>query len=148
MANIKIIFFGLFLALCLSLPWLPASASDTTQEMLKQTQTVTLSVQQYNSLKAQFAALTLNLEQLEKNSQEDKAQIQKLKEQLKTSQDAMNKVNSSLTIAGKDWQTLNDNLQKLTEQMELLERTNKRLEQQRNIWAVVAGSVFVYGMLK
>ena len=107
-----------------------------------------MSEQQYNNLKAQFATLTLNLEQLEKNSAADKLQIAKLKEQLKTSQDAMSKVNSSLMIAGQDYQKLNDNLQILTEQITLLERTNKRLERQRNTWVIATGCAIVYGWVK
>lgn len=143
MANIKIIFFGLFLALCFSLPWLPASASDTMPETSKPEQKIVISAQQYNNWKAQLTALELNLEQLKRNSNEDKERIAKLEQLLQTSNEAMNKAQGSLMIADKDYQSLKSNLQILTEQTELLERTNKRLERQRNTWAIVAGSMLV-----
>ena len=129
---------------CLPLAGNAAGATETS----RQSQTIVISLQQYNDLKTQFGALELNLTQLKANSEQDKERIATLEKQLKTSQTALDKAASSLTIAKSEWQTLNDSLPILTRQITSLKQENERLERQRNIWAVAAGCVFVYSMIK
>lgn len=144
MTKIKLPCGELLLALCFALLLPLASQAATDTETMQPEQKIVLSAQQYNNWKTQLTALEINLEQLSQNSKTDKEQIARLEQLLKTSSEAMNKANTSLTIAGKDYQNLKSNLQILTDQMELLDRTNKRLERQRNTWAVVAGSILVF----
>ena len=102
------------------------------------TETVTMSAAQYNLLKMQVSELELRLQMLKENSQTDKKQLAESKEDLNNLKQELTNAQNSLTIANESYQTLNNSLQTLTSEIAQMENTNKRIERQRDTWAVLA----------
>ena len=94
-------------------------------------QKVEMSIEQFNSLRQMVT-------ELQKQSTEQKQDSQKLKTQLTESQKELTKAQVYLT----DYK---QNLTELQKQTDSLNKTTKRMERQRDLAWVVAGSLLVWG---
>lgn len=102
-------------------------ASDTTQK----TQQVTMSVEQFNSLRTQVAELKSRW------TQQDN-ELKTLRKQLTESKQATTKAEQYLT----DYK---QNLMTLQEQTDLLIREKQHIKQQRDLAWIVAGGLLLWG---
>ncbi|WP_162137552.1 hypothetical protein [Megasphaera elsdenii] len=117
-------------------------ASSTTAEV-PQTQTVQMSLEQYNRLKTKVAQLELNLTTLEQNSETDKQELTTLKKQLEDCKTAMSKAEQSSKTASDSLEKLETNLQILTEQTESLKHKLEIKNRQNKIAWIVAGTAIL-----
>lgn len=98
------------------------------------TQKVEMSIEQFNNLREM-------VNELQTQSQTQKMESQKLKTQLTESQEALTKAQVYLT----DYK---QNLTELQKQTDSMRRSEKRMERQRNIAWIIAGSLLVWGVSK
>ena len=118
-------------------------ASSTTVEG-PQTQTVQMSLEQYNRLKTKVAQLELNLITLGENSATDKRELTTLRKQLEDCKAEMSKAEQSSQIASGSLEKLETNLQILTEQTESLKHKLEIKNRQNKIAWIVAGTAILY----
>ena len=116
--------------LCLSLLVCFCAFSDVSASTVH-AQKVEMSIEQFNSLRQMVT-------ELQKQSTAQKQDSQKLKTQLTESQKELTKAQVYLT----DYK---QNLTELQKQTDSLNKTTKRMERQRDLAWVVAGSLLVWG---
>ena len=122
-------------------------ASSTTAEV-PQTQTVQMSLEQYNNLKMKVTQLELNLITLGQNSVTDKRELTTLRKQLEDCKLEMSKAERSSQVASDSLERLEQNLQTLTEQTESLKHKLEVKNRQNKIAWVVAGTAIIYAASK
>ena len=118
------------LCLCLSLLACFCAFSGVSASTVH-AQKVEMSIEQFNSLRQMVT-------ELQKQSTEQKQDSQKLKTQLTESQKELTKAQVYLT----DYK---QNLTELQKQTDSLNKTTKRMERQRDLAWIVAGSLLVWG---
>lgn len=124
------------------------SFASSTTAVVPQTQTVQMSLEQYDRLKMKVAQLELNLTTLEQNSETDKQELTTLKKQLEDCKTAMSKAERSSKTASDYLEKLETNLQILTEQTESLKHKLEIKNRQNKIAWIVAGTAILYAASK
>ena len=138
------------LSLCVLLSCLPSWSlgAEYTSTPSMTTQTITMSVTQYNELKWELTVLEQNLTRLEQLSTEDKSKLQELRTQLENCKMALTSAQTSLTSANKDLTELRTSLQTLKSEMESMEHKLMVKERQNKTWAAIAGVALIGWCIK
>ena len=135
------------LSLCVLLSCLPSWSlgAEYTSTPSMTTQTITMSVTQYNELKWELTVLEQNLTRLEQLSTEDKSKLAELRIQLENCKEALTNAQTSLTTAKSDLTELKKSLQTLQTEMESMEHKLMVKERQNKTWAAIACGALLWG---
>ena len=134
------------LSLCVLLSCLPSwSLGAEYISTPSTTQTVTMSMTQYNELRWELTMLEQNLTRLEQLSTEDSLKLQKLRTQLENCKEALTNAQTSLTTAKSDLTELKKSLTTLQTEMESMEHKLMVKERQNKTWAAIACGALLWG---
>ena len=138
------------LSLCVLLSCLPSWSlgAEYTSTPITTTQTITMSVTQYNELKWELTVLEQNLTRLEQLSTEDKSKLAELRIQLENCKEALTNAQTSLTTAKSDLTELKKSLTTLQTEIESMEHKLMVKERQNKTWAAIAGVTLMGWCLK
>lgn len=133
----------LFAVSCALLSLLPAAGWCAGTTTVSSEPTVTMSLRQYETLKASIETLKTNSTKRETLIKEQQQQIKTLKEQLTVSQTQMQNSQNSMDQTRTRLQEQNESLKTLTQQINEQDHKYRIAKQQRDTWAVTAGVLLV-----
>ena len=133
----------LFAVFCALLSLLPAAGWCAGTTTVSSEPTVTMSLRQYETLKASIETLKANSKTREQLIKEQQQQIKTLKEQLTVSQTQMQNSQDSMNQTKEQLTTQNESLETLTQQINEQSHKYRIAKQQRDTWAVAAGVLLV-----
>lgn len=125
-------------ALCL-----PAAGYCADTTMPSNEPTVTMSLQQYETLKTSIETLKRNSIEREKLISQQNQQIKTLKEQLTISQTQLQNSRTSIDQTQTRLTQQNESLETLTDQINAESHKYATAKRQRDTWAVAAGALLI-----
>lgn len=152
---LKIRKYALPLLLSLFALCLPAAGYCADTTTAQPTQTVQMSLEQYNQLKMIINGQEIALEQLQSkldrldsNSTVLQTQLTQAKEQLTKTKQSLTTADSSLSQANEALKQQSQSLETLTEQIKSAEHKQAVVKRQRDMWASAAGILLVGCIVK
>lgn len=133
----------LFAVFCALLSLLPAAGWCAGTTTVSSEPTVTMSLRQYETLKASIETLKANSKTREQLINEQSKQISELKKQLTISQTQMQNSRISMDQTQKQLTQQSESLKMLTQQINDQSHKYRIAKQQRDTWAVAAGVLLV-----
>ena len=110
--------------------------------------TYTITEEQLTTLETNLNRLSEINKTLMQNSDESKKELLKALSELKLLQEQLKTSLNETTEARKDLQRANLYLKEAGESLKVLEKQNKRLQNETALWKVIAGIVGVYAVVK
>lgn len=143
--------FGLSFCYCLQV-----SAAGSTTNQAEPKQTIMISITNWNELKTEFTAQSLELNQLRQklimlkmDSGEQMQQLEKLQKELEETQVLLTNANQSLNDVKKDLSESRTSLEELKNKIKKLEHKQAVIRRQRDIYAgllvITVGTVIARG---